>query len=154
MVLEIFTLSQLRSGDSGFVALDIPHNVNKLGREVFRKGQDHVHVPADFSFFGHVRNSCMRQGIHVAHIHYCVSPNTELHMDLSVVSSIHAFMEELGRITEPRSPVVLMLSSDKYSAPFLEFLRGSLPTQLRTITRNSVLFSNLSILQEFATLTL
>ena len=117
MVLEIFTLSQLRRGNSGFVALDIPQNVHQLSREVFRKGQDHVHVPADFSLFGHVRNSCTLQGIHFEHIHYCVSPNTELHMDVSVFPSIDAFMKELGRFTESQ-------------------------------------FSNLSILQEFATLTI
>lgn len=108
---------------------------------------EHVHVNSStaMEFFTRVRSACV--DIKCKHIHYSVSPNTDIANEVELAWGIMSLVPMLSELSIT-PPDLLILTSDKFSGKYLEYLRKQLPESLLAIRRMGVtIMSNISVVQ-------
>ena len=147
MVVEVFTLYDLVHKHMLRFHND---RVDKWfsDRAVLKGDYIHVNGPFRMSFFNHVREASVAANIHCRHIHYSVSPNTEIRSDIELAWGIMSLMPLLSD-TLANPPEVLILSTDSFSAKYLEYLRNQLPKTLSSLQGSSqtTIISNWPVVQ-------
>lgn len=146
MVVEVFTLYDLVH--RRFIVFH-DEGVDAMFRERALCRGEHVHVngPASLGFFTQVGVACTSCNKSCKHIHYGVSPNSEIAVDVDFAWGIMSLVPMLSDITG-YPPDILILSTDKYSAKYLEYLRKQLPELLADIRRSGVtIMSNIPVVQ-------
>lgn len=146
MVVEVFTLHELVH--NRLVCFDNAY-INRTFTDFTLFRGDHVHVngPCCMLFFDTLRASSIAAGKSCRHIHYSVSPNTEISTDADLAWGLMSLMPLLTCIlSEP--PDVLILSTDPFSTKYLEYTRKQLPEILASFQKARItIFSNIPVVQ-------
>jgi hypothetical protein len=148
MVVDIFTLSDVINARTRYITFMDEGIQSLIPRAFLLLGEDLIHC--DMDFLGNFKCACTNQNLPFIHMHYSVSPCTEIPDldDIFLVSSIHDLMRTLNT----PMPTIVILTTDAYSGPYLEYIRSSLSSVIKSRCSKSLVFSNLPILEPSASI--
>ena len=152
MAVEVFTVQDLVHRQSIWFSDDALARC--FGDMGLRRGS-HVHINGSCGmvFFNHVRYACTAANIRFKHIHYSISPNTEISSDdIDLAWGLMSFIPLLSELTTHQQDLVI-ISTDNFSSKYLEFARKKLDDILSTFRQSGItVLSNVPVVQLCATM--